>query len=207
MKTKLSKKYYVPGIISAILIPLVFWYFGNRKLNEPIPNVMDLGIPAKLTKENYSNTFEPVRNWNYKKIIVKPGTAKQNSDLYVSEIKKMQKRNEKNSGIEFVLNDQNSYGDFASILNDLAITKHEIYAVDLDEAGHIFAVVDYKDPNKMEEPCELCNDTIAIIINDNYGFFRSFTSDISKLPKRTFYIIFGFLLFLNVAMLNIRKFL
>ncbi|MBO6201057.1 MAG: hypothetical protein J6N74_05510 [Chryseobacterium sp.] len=94
----LKKIYYVPGLISAIIIPILFWFYSNRKLNEPIPNVMDIGLPVKVhstsSKEEkdriYQNSFEPLRNWNYKEIIVKPNTARQNSDLYVSEIKKLQ---------------------------------------------------------------------------------------------------------------------
>jgi hypothetical protein len=44
---KLRKIYYVPGLISAIFIPLLFWFYGNQKLQEPIPNVIDIGLPAK----------------------------------------------------------------------------------------------------------------------------------------------------------------
>ena len=42
-----KKIYCVPGLISALLIPVLFWYYGNRKLNEPITNIMDFGLPAK----------------------------------------------------------------------------------------------------------------------------------------------------------------
>ena len=208
-KPMISRKkiYYVPGLISALLIPVLFWYFGNRKLNEPIPNVMDLGIPSKYDPNiplNQQITFEPLRNWNYQKIIVMPGTAKQNSSLYVSEIKKMQKRNEKNSGIEFILDHNNSYGDFASILNDLAIAKHEIYSVDLEKTGHVFAVVDYKDPNKIEEPCYLCNDTMAYYPYEPKGYYK-FQEILKELPENAFYIIFGFLILLNISMLSIKE--
>ena len=217
MKTQLSKKYYVPGLISAILIPLVFWYFGNRKLNEPIPNVMDLGIPPKydpIDPMSQRTTLQPFRNWNYKKIIVKPNEAKKNSNYYVSELRKLQQKNEKETGIQFILNDNNSYGDFASILNDFHIAKHEVYGVDLEKTGHIFALVDYKDPNKIEEPCYLCNDIETIdfgsIVNDEIpkpNFYDNSIKFSKNLSHEAFYIIFGFLLFLNVTMLNIRKFL
>lgn len=202
------KIYYVPGLISAVIIPILFWYYGNRKLSEPIPNVMDLGLPAKLTKENYYHTFEPLRNWNYKKIIVKPETAKQNSSLYVSEIKKMQKRNEKNSGIEFILGPNNSYGDFASLINDMAIAKQETYALDLEKTGHFFATVNYQDPNakEMEYECLLCNDVITDG-GEFYtpDFFENFQRNLVTLPKQTFYIIFGYLILLNVSMLSIQE--
>jgi len=165
---------------------------------------MDIGLPAKLTKEN----FEPIRNWNYQKIIVKPETAKQNSNLYVSEIKKLQNRNEKYSGIEFVLNQDNSYGDFASLLNDMAIAKHETYALDLEKTGHIFATVNYKDPNAKEDEyeCLLCNDTITD--GGEYykpSFIENFQRNIILLPKQAFYIIFGYLILLNISMFNIKE--
>jgi len=43
----LKKIYYVPGLISAIIIPILFWHYGSQKLNESIPNVMDIGLPPK----------------------------------------------------------------------------------------------------------------------------------------------------------------
>lgn len=135
---RLKKKYYVPGLISAIFIPLMFWYYADSKLKEPIPNVMDIGLPAKIRNTNeIQYTFEPLRNWNYKKIVIKPNTAKENSKFYVSEIIKMQKRNIRKTGVEFILNDKNSYGDFASVINDFHIAKQDTYAVDIEKTGHI----------------------------------------------------------------------
>lgn len=203
-----KKMYYVPGLISALLIPILFWYFGNRKLQEPIPNVMDIGLPVKIDssdKWNDTYSFEALRNWNYRKIVVEPNTAKLNSNYYVSEIKKMQKRNVKNSGIEFILDNNNSYGDFASILNDLHIAKHDWYAFDIEKTGHLFALVNYKNPNanEIEYECLLCNDTIYNEYKpsflDNSQFY------LQQLPAEAFYLIFGFLIFLNISMFSIKE--
>ncbi len=71
-----KKIYYVPGLISALLIPVLFWYFGNQKYEEINVGVIDIGIPAKLNDENYKYSFEPLRNWNYQKITVQPNSAK-----------------------------------------------------------------------------------------------------------------------------------
>lgn len=106
---------------------------------------MDLGLPAKYNPNiplDKQYSFEAFRNWNYKKIKV---GAKENSKFYVSEIKNLQNRNKKNTGIEFILDENNSYNDFVSILNDLAIAKHDIYGLDLDKTGYVFALVDYQD--------------------------------------------------------------
>lgn len=200
-----KKIFYVPGLISALLIPVLFWYFGNRKLNEPIPNVMDFGLPAKLTKENHNDYFEAFRNWNYQKIIVQPNSAKSNSAFYVSKLKELQNRNEKKTAIEFILYDYNTYGDFASLLNDMAIAKQETYGLDLDKTGHLFATVNYQDPNakETEYDCLLCNDVIfdeynPTFINDSQFFIK-------QLPKESFYLIFGFLIFLNISMFSIKE--
>ena len=63
-KMKLRKIYYVPSLLSAIPILLLFWFYGNRKLQEPIPNAIDIGLPAKSSSSTFA-TFEPLRNWNY----------------------------------------------------------------------------------------------------------------------------------------------
>ena len=220
MKSNLTKKYYVPGLMSALIIPLLFWFYGNRELQRPIPNVMNLGLPAKYNPNfplDKQISFESFRNWNYKKVVIAPNTAKENSKFYVSEIKNLQNRNEKNTGIEFILDENNSYNDFVSILNDLAITKHEIYGLDLDKTGHVFALVDYQDSGakKEEVECLLCNDVIAHYVDNRSAFeivflshiFEKYTALATTLTKESLYLLFGFLILLNVSILNIKKFI
>jgi hypothetical protein len=62
----MKKIYYFPGLISALLIPVLFGITVAKELMSY--TVMDLGLPAKL-KENSLNTFEPYRKWNYKKLL------------------------------------------------------------------------------------------------------------------------------------------
>lgn len=212
MKTKLRKIFYVPGMISAMIIPLVFWHLGSEKLKEPIPNVMDFGLPGKYDAKNPSvqpNTFESVRHFKYKKIIVKPNSAKVNSKYYVSELKKLNERNEKETGIEFVLNDENSYGDFVSLLNDCAIAKQDRYGLDLDKTGHLFVIVDYKDPTLKEmKYISICGGVVGREYPNEYYLkgFKKFQFQVSELPKQAHCIIFSFLIFLQISVLSlIRK--
>lgn len=195
----MKKIYYFPGLISALLIPVLFWYYGNMKLEEANLRVMDIGLPAKLTGNNYLYSFEPLRNWDYKQIKVNPNTAKENSNLYVSEMKALQKRNQKETGIEFILDENNTYGDFVSLLNDMAIAKQDTYAFDIEKTGHVFAVHYYKDPNAKEVECLLCSDAIYTYAEP------TFKDNFFKLPKEAFFIIFGFLLFLNISMFSIKE--
>ncbi|PVV57786.1 hypothetical protein [Chryseobacterium sp. HMWF035] len=212
----MKKIYYFPGLISALLIPVLFWYYIHPYIDKTVYNVVDFGLPAKLRKDNYNQnaTFEPLRNWNYKKIAVPPNEAKNNSDFFVSEIKAMQKRNEKNSGIEFILSDKNTYADLISILNDMHISKNDMYAIDTEKTGNIFAVHYYVEPTKEKESeYLLCNDLIYEVEEPTFmdkflafnQHFQTVFENVSELPKGAYYILFAFLLFLNISMFSIKE--
>ena len=205
---KLRKIYYVPGLISAILIPLLFWFYGNRKLQEPIANVIPFGISKKIEPNQKISglDFEFYRNWKYKKIVVQPNTARKNSQYYVSEIKNLQKRNQKETGIEFIINDNNTYDDFISLLDDMKIAKQEFYGVDMDKTGHLFAVHIYKDPNK-NEINYYGGDVVYYELPDDYYLkgFQKFQYQLSRLPKEASYLIFGYLILLNVSILSLVR--
>lgn len=209
----MKKIYYYPGLISALIVPVLFWYYINPYIDNTAYNIVDFGLPAKFhdDKEPGFGSFEPLRNWDYKKIKVDPSKAKENSKFYISEIKALQKRNEKDTGVEFILDHNNTYGDFVSLLNDMAIAKQETYALDLEKTGHLFATVNYIDPKaeKSEEmDCLLCHDVIYNFVDVKPNFkqyYLSIFQNLSNLTKGAYYIIFGFLLFLNISMLSIKE--
>jgi hypothetical protein len=215
----MRKIFYVPGLISALLIPVLFWFYISPYIDNTNYNIVDIWLPAKIAKDqnnNLNSTFEPLRNWKYKKIKVDASQAKKNSEFYVSEIRALQKRNEKETGLEFILDEKNTYGDFMSLLNDMAIAKHDTYTLDLEKTGNFFAPVNYKDPNAIEEKfeCLFCGDVIYTFEKPNlrdkiYDFIQTkyyaFSENISKLPEGALCIMFGFLLFLNISMLSIKE--
>ncbi|MGU3373873.1 hypothetical protein [Chryseobacterium sp. M5A1_1a] len=205
----MKKIYYFPGLISALLIPLLFWYYGNQKLEEVNIYVLDIWLPLK--EKNDSKLFfinlEPYRNWNYKKIQIEPNTAKRNSKLYVSELNNLQKKHEKNTGIEFILNDKNTYGDFVSLLNDIEIANQPEYHFDLNKTGHIFVVHQYNNP--LKNPDDFVNrcGTVNDYHPSEYYLkgFQKLQYQMQLLPQQSFYMIFGFLLFLNISMFSIKE--
>ncbi|SHH44027.1 hypothetical protein SAMN05421866_2788 [Chryseobacterium oranimense] len=201
----MKKIYYLPGLISAVLIPLLFWYYGNKRVH-PQYTVMDLGIPAKHKyNDTLDNTLEPYRNWNYKKIVVKPNTAIQNQQYYVLELKKLQARNEKETGIEFIINDHNSYQDFISLMSTMELAQQETFGVDVGKTGHFFAVHFYKDPNKdiySSAGCTVGGEYHEIRDHINFSDLENL---VKNLPKQSFYVIFGFLFLLNFSMLSIKE--
>lgn len=99
----------------------------------------------------------------------------------------------------------NTYGDFASLLNDMSIAKQETYAYDLEKTGHLFAVVNYTDPNAIDSEygCFLCNDHFSEVYTPS--LFDEVQQFLTQLPKEAYYIIFGFLLLLNISMLSIKE--
>lgn len=210
---KSRKIVYVPGLISAILIPLVFWYLGNRKLEESVLRAIQIGLPAKIDenkKWTYQMTFEPYRNWNYKTILVKPNSAKHNSRSFINEIHSLQTKNIKNTGIEFILNDENSYGDLVSILNDLIIANQRQYGIDLEKTGHLFIGVNYKNPLIQEIEFIGCGTGLMMEYENNSNNFKGIKklkNQLKLLPKQTYYLIFGFLIFLTIAVFRIKKYL
>lgn len=202
----MKKMYYLPGLISAVLIPVLLWYYGSQRI-QPQYAVLDLGLPSKETY-NPGNTFEPYKNWNYKKILVKPNTALQNQQYYVSELKKLQARNKKETGIEFIIDDHNNYQDFIALMDAMKLAGQDNYGVDIEKTSHFFALHFYKDPNEVEKRHIMdCGTGDAIIfyrMDDDYKGLEKFKY-LLELPKQSYYIIFGFLLFLNISMFSIKE--
>ena len=201
----MKKIYYFPGLISAIMIPVLFWYYGSQRVH-PQYSVIDLGLPSKVRPNIPSlNTFEPYRNWNYKKITVKPNSSLQNQNFYVSELKKLQAKNEKESGIEFIINDDKSYQDLIALLDAMDLSKQEAYCVDMEKTGHIFAIHFYIDPKKEIQP--ICGGSIGGEYYDQKAALNLMKPDtfINEIPQQSYYLIFGFLIFLNISMLSIKE--
>jgi hypothetical protein len=210
----MKRMYYFPGMISALAIPVLFWFYGHRKIDEITTSVIDIRIPPKLSedKSNYDNTLEPIRNLDYKKIEVPPGKAKEKSSVYVSEVMAMQQRNKQNTGIEFILEDKNTYGDLVSLLNDMHISKHEEYGLDLEKTGHLLVPLTYKRPSS--EPCELCDDVIVEAIDSGSivegvihepTLFDATKEFFTHLNQEAYYLMTGFLILLYLSMLSLKE--
>lgn len=43
----MKKIYYFPGLISAMLIPVLSWYYGNQRVHSQY-TIIDLGLPSKV---------------------------------------------------------------------------------------------------------------------------------------------------------------
>lgn len=195
-------------MISAVLIPILFWYYGNQRV-QPQYTVLEIALPYKKAySAEADNTFEPFRNWNYQKIVVKPNTAFQNQKFYVSELKKLQERNEKETGIEFIIDDRNNYQDFIALINAMKLAGQDSYGVDMEKTNHFFALHFFKDANIVEKShrikCGTDDATVVYRMDDDYKGVEKLKY-LLDLPKQSYYIIFSFLLFLNISMFSIKE--
>ncbi|WP_048503405.1 hypothetical protein [Chryseobacterium sp. BLS98] len=204
----MKKICYLPGLISAVLIPPLFWYYGSQRIQSQY-TVMDLGLPAKHKyNDQLGDALKPIRNWNYKKIVINPNTALQNQQYYVSELKKLQAGNEKETGIEFVIGDKNNLQDLIALFDAMALAKQESYGLDIEKTDHLFAIHQYKDSNTIEKrqgiDCGTRDASIFYTVDEHYKGIEKFKY-LLELPEKSYYIIFGFLLFLNISMFSIKE--
>ena len=90
----------------------------------------------------------------------------------------------------------------------MEISKQDFWCLDLEKTGHFFVTINYKDPNtkELEYECLLCNDVIVEYYEPS--LFEKITyqfSEFRKLPKPAYYIIFGYLILLNVSILSLVR--
>lgn len=216
-----KKIYYVPGLISALLIPVLFWYYITPYIDFTVANIIDIQLPSQDKNANEDKngigTFLPLKHDHYTKINIESNEAKKNSNLYVSEIRKLKNQNSQNTGIEFILNEKNTYGDFVSLLNDFHISKHEYYGIDL-ETGNLVVSSDYPKPKESDEKieCLLCHDNFVNTEAFEQNFIQQSFENIkisiqnqenilTNLPQPAYYIFFPFLIFLNISMFSMKE--
>lgn len=89
----------------------------------------------------------------------------------------------------------------------MAIAKHENYALDIEKTGNFLVPVIYKNTSEGEKESEslLYNDTIITWEKGTPSISDRFNEFISNVTKEGNYILFSFLLFLNISMLSIKE--
>ena len=204
---KKSKKIlYVSGIISAIIIPVIFLFYAIPAYNQINVSVLDIGVPAKE-----SNTYKipeeyrfpsTERGWKYKIINLPVNFSEKDEFKYFNLVKELQKKEYAKIGIRFQLNDKNTYNDFVKLINLMLKTDQESYGFRCEDDS--FYVVKYK---QIEEYTNWCgtDSSMNYIDGDKWNDkmkLGNFAYFLSKLPKESFYIIFGYLILIYSAMLK-----
>lgn len=203
---KESKKIlYVSGMISAIIIPIIFLFFAIPTFKQVNVSVLDLGLPSKE-----SNTYKipeeykfpsTEKGWKYQTINLPVNFSEHDEENYYNLVKELQEKKYAKIGIRFQFNDNNSYKDFVKLINLMLKTKQESYGFRSEDNS--FYVVKYKQIEEFKSWCGT-NSSMNYIGDEwnernklgDFGYF------LSKLPKESFYIIFGYLFLIYSAMLK-----
>lgn len=203
---KHKKIYYVAGVISALLIPLLFLYYATPVYYQMSLRVMDIGLPAKAKKGEKIPEYAkiPTEGWNYKTIKVEPGFDKKTEENFIREINQLKKNNIDQTGIRFQLSDKNVYADIVGLLNIMLKTKQEVYGLDMFETNS-FYVLYKKADREMFSGIDGNGDFGSgyFDMNDyNYRTSNFWNKLIKYSPKESYYLIFGFLMLIYCAMLR-----
>jgi len=203
---KHKKIYYVAGIISALLVPLLFLYYATPVYNQMNMRVMDIGLPAKAKKGEQVSEYSrvPTKGWNYKTINVKPGFDEKTEENFIKEINQLEENNIDQTGIRFQLSDKNVYADIVSLLNMMLKTKQDMYGFDMDETNSFYVL--YKKKNQQIFNNRNRNGDCGTGLQDmddyNYRTSNFWNKLIYYSPKESYYLIFGFLMLIYCAMLK-----
>mgnify|MGYP003607791621 FL=1 len=167
---------------------------------------MDLGLPARESA-NYKIPEEykfpsPEKGWKYQTIKLPINFSENDEQKYYNLVKELQDKKYDKIGIRFQFNNENTYNDFVKLINLMLKTKQESYGFRSEDNS--FYVVKFKQIEEFKSWCGT-NSSMNYIDGDewnernklgNFGYF------LSKLPKESFYIIFGYLILIYSAMLK-----
>lgn len=203
---KHKKMYYVAGMISAIIIPLLFLYYATPIYNHMNMRVLDIGLPfkAKIGEKVPDFAKIPTEGWNYKTINVKPGFDAKTEENFIKEINQLKENNVDQTGIRFQLSDKNIYADIVNLLNISLKTQQERYGFDMDETNS-FYVLYRKADNEVFYGIDGrigCGTGLFDMNEYNYRTSNFWNKLIYYSPKESYYLIFGFLMLIYCAMLR-----
>ncbi len=201
---KHKKIYYVSGLISALLVPLLFLYYAAPVYNQMDLRVITLGLPAKSKKGEKISEYTkiPTEGWSYKTINVAPHFDKKTEEFFIREINQLKKSNVDQTGIRFQLSNNNKYADIVGLLNIMLKTEQEIYGFDMDETNS-FYLLHKKHPEKADYvTCGTGYMTYINMEQYNYANADFWNKLINYSPRQSYYLIFGFLMLIYCTMLK-----
>lgn len=203
---KHKKIYYVAGIISALLVPLLFLYYANPVYNQMNRRVIDIGLPYKAKKGEKVPEFAkiPIDGWNYKTINVNPGFDEKTEENFIKEINQLKENDIDKTGIRFQLSDKNVYADIVGLLNIMLKTKQEMYGLDMDETNSLYVLYKKNDYQMFSGIDGNGGCGFGYFDADEYKFSKANFWDklIHYSPKESYYLIFAFLMLIYCAMLR-----
>ncbi|WP_159474930.1 hypothetical protein [Chryseobacterium sp. 18068] len=203
---KHKKIYYVAGIISALLVPLLFIYYATPVYDQMNMRVLDIGLPHKVKKGEKVPEFAkiPIDGWNYKTINVKPSFDGKTEEIFIKEINQLKENDIDKTGIRFQLSNKNVYADIIGLLNIMLKTKQERYGLDMDETNSLYVLYKKADHQMLSDIDGNGYCGFVYFDADEYKYSKAnfWNKLIHYSPKESYYLIFGFLMLIYCAMLR-----
>ena len=133
-KAKRKKIYYIPGILSLIILPFIFIKFADREVKAKSLGVIplflaDTNLPKKFPElfKDYKGTFPPERDYTD---IVFTGNEKSDKtklDFAQIKIREMLSIDDTTNGLHFQFSDNSQYGTFVKSIDILRIEGAKTY--------------------------------------------------------------------------------
>lgn len=199
---KHKKIYYVPGIISLILIPLILWNYGTKYIEENDLRVLGLNMPPKdyMEEKEFAEVFD---NMKYDDVKVPPNFTDEVEVSYFKLIRDLQEKNIDKTAIRFQFSDENTYGDIVKLLNLMEKTEQPRYGWKLDK--NTFEVIHIK---QNEDNVLMCGGVISLPEEKhNINILHSISQFIQNIPKNTYPIIIGYLFLVICAIFRPKIFI
>lgn len=133
-KLKRHKIFYIPGIISLIILPIVFICFAKTKIKERDVRVIQLVLAdTNFMKEHrnlffkFNKQFAPIRE--YADINLTGDSVDDNIKLAFARVrtKEILTNNDTTTGLHFIFNDSSNYGTFVETIDILKSNGAEYY--------------------------------------------------------------------------------
>lgn len=89
----------------------------------------------------------------------------------------------------------------------MKLARQETYGIDMEKTGHFFAVHEYKDPSTPAKNYHSGSCVGYQEISEKKSVLNLIRPEtfIDHIPKQAYYILFGFLLFLNISMFSMKE--
>lgn len=199
---KHKRIYYVPGIISLILIPLILWSYGTKYIEDNDYRVLRFNMPPKdyMEIKEFADVFD---NMKYDDVKVPPNFTDETEVSYFNLIRDLQEKNIDKTAIRFQFSHENTYGDIVKLLNLMEKTEHPRYGWKLQE--NTFEVIHIKSIEYTEMACG--GDRMILQEERKKSFLESFMYYFKNLPKYIYPIIIGYLLLIICSIFRPKIFI
>ena len=133
-KPKGKKIYYILGIISLTLLPVIFIIFANKEIKERTLTVLpivlaDTNLPNKFPEifKNFNHSFPPKRNYIDINLTGNNQNDKIKLDFAQIRIREIVSQNDSANGLHFKFGDSSQYWTFVKAVDILRFEKAKTY--------------------------------------------------------------------------------